>query len=143
MEYWGGCFFGQPCGYMNTQDTGQKVNEVESSGFRIQYAWPCSKRSAASRSFVVVERQFFGAIRPWCQLLCFRVSTTATSFFSPTPVHHHYFYKAMHIPELHALVSCDYNGRLQAISSGSQDITWPGLTQGPTDAQTVALHSCI
>jgi len=20
----GGCFFGQPCGYMNTQDTGQK-----------------------------------------------------------------------------------------------------------------------
>ena len=38
------------------------LNEVELSGFHIQYAWHCSKRSAASRSFVVVEQQFFGAI---------------------------------------------------------------------------------
>ena len=38
------------------------LNEVESSGFHIQCAWHCSKRSAASQSFVVVERQFFGAI---------------------------------------------------------------------------------
>jgi len=38
------------------------LNEVKSSGFRIQYAWHYSKRSAASRPFVVVERQFFGAI---------------------------------------------------------------------------------